>query len=235
MASVCRLLVGPCQRSRVAPRYRAIVKRIIISVGAVLLVGGCDDFDADGLGDEWMGDVENYRPGAVDVSLADDPFLAELDHVWVGSAGRGHAIIGYDAHENEIGRISVYPLGPDLLRISHRYPRSYDTTTTEKECADVWDITVSLAGEPDQHSADIHQTLPGTAFCILVLGPEAIAGSLLAWARMVLAACLAGGMLQASFAARTRGETSTADILLRWATAATAILAINVAADLPQH
>lgn len=65
------------------------------------------------------------------------------------------------------------------------------------------------------------------AGCVLVLAPDALAGNLLAWARIVLAVSVAGGMLQSSFAARKRGETSTADILLRWATAATAILAIN--------
>lgn len=69
-----------------------------------------------------------------------------------------------------------------------------------------------------------------TAGTILVLGTAATAGDPLAWARMILAVSLAGGLLQASFAARKRGETSTADTLLVWATAATAILAISTIA-----
>jgi hypothetical protein len=66
-----------------------------------------------------------------------------------------------------------------------------------------------------------------TTGCVFILGSDAIAGDPLAWVRIILAVSLAGGLLQGSFAARKRGETSTADILLRWATAATAILTVS--------
>ena len=66
-----------------------------------------------------------------------------------------------------------------------------------------------------------------TVGSVLMHASDAIAGEPLAWSRMLLAVCLAGGMLHGSFSARKRGETNTADFLLKWTTAATAILAID--------
>src|SRR5690606_26545461 len=112
------------------------------------------------------GEIEFNRggehwPNVVDVG---DPFLDKLDHAWTGPAGPGYAVVGYDEHDNEIGRISIYPIAPDILRISHYYPRSCDSIRIEEECADVWEITVSVAGEPGDQWADIYQTMPGAVF-----------------------------------------------------------------------
>ena len=61
----------------------------------------------------------------------------------------------------------------------------------------------------------------------VMLGPEALTGNVMAWVQIILAVSLAGGMLHASVEARRAGDRQAADVLLRWATTATAILAIS--------
>jgi hypothetical protein len=91
-----------------------------------------------------------------------DPFLAQLERVWVGADGNGFMIAGYDANDVEIGRISVHTLDPDMMRVTHRYPRPClnDDPAYAEDCADVSLITVSFAGESDEHWAEVHRTLP---------------------------------------------------------------------------
>lgn len=136
--------------------------RPVITAALVFFsTGGCDELADDGSGERALAHAEEHQPSAVDVG---DPFLADLDHVWIGALGSGHAVVGYDAGHEEIGRISVYAIDSNSIRITHSYPRPCDDSRSEQACADVWDIVVSIAGEPGDHRADIHQTLPGALF-----------------------------------------------------------------------
>jgi hypothetical protein len=142
-------------------------KPVLLTAAVSLFAPACtSDESVDGSGDalaETDPIAAHEQPDDIDVG---DPFLAALDHVWAGPAGAGFAIAGYDANDVEIGRISVYPMGPEVLRMTHRYPRpcvienSGEVVDAIEDCADFWDVTVSLAGEPEDHWHDVYQTLP---------------------------------------------------------------------------
>ena len=70
-------------------------------------------------------------------------------------------------------------------------------------------------------------TLTLAVMTAVMFGGEALAGNVMAWVQIILAGTLAGGMLHASVEARRAGEQQAADVLLRWAVTATAILAIS--------
>jgi hypothetical protein len=138
-------------------------KPVLLTTAVSLFAPSCMSDDGGDALAETGPNAAHEQPDEVDVG---DPFLAALDHVSAGTTGAGFAIAGYDANDIEIGRMSVYPSGPETLRITHRYPRpcvlenpGEDIDATE-DCADFWDITVSLAGEPDDHWHDVYQTLP---------------------------------------------------------------------------
>lgn len=120
-------------------------------IAAALLLG-CGDNDTDGrsASDEGI-DFDAFedpatrgeQPGDV---LVDDPFLAQLDHSWIGPVDGGFVIAGYDQHANMIGSISVYEIGSNQIQITHEYPRPCDDAVPQgaEDCADVLQITATL-------------------------------------------------------------------------------------------
>jgi hypothetical protein len=90
-----------------------------------------------------------------------DPFLRQLDHVWVDETGPGYEIVGYDTSDNEIGRVSVHSLGPDELRITQRYySRSCVDPAIPDDCADIVVVTVNFASL-DEPWQEVYLTISG--------------------------------------------------------------------------
>jgi hypothetical protein len=129
-------------------------KGALLTIAISLFALSCESEDlADTVGDvladtELPAEIEDIG----DVAVA-DPWIAQLDHSWIGAVDNGFVIAGYDKHDNVIGKLSVYQVGSNLVQITHEYPRPCDESVPQgtEDCADILHVTANVADD----SADV--------------------------------------------------------------------------------
>jgi hypothetical protein len=143
-------------------------KAVLLTTAVSLFAPACESGDfVDESGDTFAETGpfdEREQPG--DVAAA-DPWLAEIDHSRIGAVDHGFVIAGYDKHSNEIGKISVYQIGSNLVEIKHEYPRPCDQSVPQgaEDCADILRVTAHVTGNVEDDWADVWQTAtPGGHF-----------------------------------------------------------------------